>query len=384
MSNPEHLAILNQGVEIWNEWRTANPDITPDLRGADLHRTDLSNADLSDAHLYITNLSCADVRRARFVHAYLVLANLRCANLTGAHLIGANLREADLRRADLSNADLSGAVLIDADLGGAMLGGAILSGANLVNANLRDAYLKAANLRGANLSEASLREANLERADLSGARMSYTSIADTDLSDVIGLDAVEHNGPSSIGIDTLYESQGKIPDRFLRGAGVPEALITYTHSLVNTPFDFYSCFISYSEHDREFAERLHTDLEAKHVRCWLFSEDAKWGETVWGEIDRGIKRYDKLVVVCSENSLQSPAVLREIERGLQREDREKKNVLFPIRIDDYIFDKWEHERKADVVKKVVGDFRDWKNHDAYQESFARLLNDLQATDSKKV
>jgi hypothetical protein len=76
-------------------------------------------------------------------------------------------------------------------------------------------------------------------------------------------------------------------------------------------------------------------------------------------------------------------VLREIERGLQREDREKKNVLFPIRIDDYIFDKWEHERKADVVKKVVGDFRQWKDHDAYQESFARLLKDLQATDSKK-
>ncbi len=92
-----------------------------------------------------------------------------------------------------------------------------------------------------------------------------------------------------------------------------------------------------------------------------------------------------------ENSLQSPAVLREIERGLQREDREKKNVLFPIRVDNYIFakrkgkerDKWEHERKADVVKKVVGDFRHWKDHDAYQKSLAKLLKDLHATDSKK-
>jgi hypothetical protein len=58
-------------------------------------------------------------------------------------------------------------------------------------------------------------------------------------------------------------------------------------------------------------------------------------------------------------------------------------VLFPIRIDDYIFDKWEHERRADVVKKVVGDFRDWKSHDAYQKSLLKLLKDLQATDSKK-
>jgi hypothetical protein len=113
----------------------------------------------------------------------------------------------------------------------------------------------------------------------------------------------------------------------------------------------------------------------------LFSEDAKWGEAVWGGIDRGIKYYDKLVVVCSENSLQSPAVLREIERGLQREDREKKNVLFPITIDDYIFDKWDHPRKADVLSKVGGDFRQW-NDPAYQKSLARLLKHLQATDSK--
>ena len=113
------------------------------------------------------------------------------------------------------------------------------------------------------------------------------------------------------------------------------------------------------------------------------SEDAKWGETVWGEIDQGIKLYDKLVVICSKDSLQSSAVLREIERALQREDREKKNVLFPIRLDDYVFEGWEHERRADVVKKVVGDFRDWKNLDAYQKSFARLLKDLRAEESKK-
>jgi len=49
--------------------------------------------------------------------------------------------------------------------------------------------------------------------------------------------------------------------------------------------------------------------------------------------------YDKLVVVCSEHSLESPPVIREIERALQKEDREHKNVLFPIRIDDYLFDE---------------------------------------------
>ncbi|MGA2604505.1 MAG: toll/interleukin-1 receptor domain-containing protein [Verrucomicrobiia bacterium] len=349
MANPEHLAILQQGVEAWNRWRDENPGIAPDLSGTDLNR-----ANLIGANLYYADLS---------------LAKLSRADLHGANLSRAKLSRADLHGANLSRANLSSANLSDADL----------SLANLGYANLSGADLSGANLIGTNLSGT-----NLKRANLSGAHTWYTNISYTDLSDVIGLDNVDHKGPSSIGIDTLYKSQRKIPDAFLRGAGVPEGLITYAHSLVNKPFDFYSCFISYSEQDREFADRLYRDLQGEDVRCWLFSEDAKWGETVWGEIDRTIKLYDKLVVACSENSLQSPAVLREIERGLQREDREKKNVLFPIRIDDYIFDKWEHERKADVVKKVVGDFRKWKNHHAYQKSLVKLLQDLHATDSKKV
>jgi hypothetical protein len=56
-------------------------------------------------------------------------------------------------------------------------------------------------------------------------------------------------------------------------------------------------------------------------------------------------------------------------------------VLFPIQIDDYVLKRWEHPRKADVVNKVIGDFRHWKDHDAYQKAFARLLKDLQATPS---
>jgi hypothetical protein len=39
---------------------------------------------------------------------------------------------------------------------------------------------------------------------------------------------------------------------------------------------------------------------------------------------------------------------------MQKEDRERKGVLFPVRIDDYLFEKWDHPRKADVVSKVVG------------------------------
>lgn len=36
MANPEHLAILGQGVEKWNEWRAANPEVAPNLINAKL------------------------------------------------------------------------------------------------------------------------------------------------------------------------------------------------------------------------------------------------------------------------------------------------------------------------------------------------------------
>ena len=101
-----------------------------------------------------------------------------------------------------------------------------------------------------------------------------------------------------------------------------------------------------------------------------------WGEPVWGEIDTAIRHYDKLAVICSEHSLQSEPVIREIERALQKEDREHRNVLFPIRIDDYLFDKWEHPRKADVVSKVIGDFRGANDLATYAKAFPRFLDAL--------
>jgi hypothetical protein len=133
---------------------------------------------------------------------------------------------------------------------------------------------------------------------------------------------------------------------------------------------------SYSPQDGDFTKRLYADLGARSVRCWRFDENAKWGEPMWGEIDTAIRYYDKLVVICSRHSLQSPPVIREIERALQKEDREHRNVLFPIRIDDYLFDEWDHPRKADVVSKVIGDFRGWDNHATYVKAFPRFLDAL--------
>jgi uncharacterized protein YjbI with pentapeptide repeats len=129
MANEEHLNLLLQGSQPWNEWRSANPEIKPDLRKADLHEMDLKGANLS--------------------RAVLIDADLHGARLQGAKLAEANLRRADLHQTDFQSADLHRAILAKTDL--------------------RDANLRGADVREADLREARLSGATLEGADLAGA-----------------------------------------------------------------------------------------------------------------------------------------------------------------------------------------------------------------------
>ena len=48
MANQEHLDILKQGVETWNQWRGEHTDVKSDLSGAILKFAALQGADLSE------------------------------------------------------------------------------------------------------------------------------------------------------------------------------------------------------------------------------------------------------------------------------------------------------------------------------------------------
>ncbi|HUU45616.1 MAG TPA: toll/interleukin-1 receptor domain-containing protein [Acidobacteriota bacterium] len=211
------------------------------------------------------------------------------------------------------------------------------------------------------------------------ANCSNTVFARIDLAGVLGLDEIHHGGPSIVAVDTIVRSRGKIPETFLRGCGVPEVFIEYIPSLFAAmqPVQFYKCFISYTEADDAFSERLYNDLQAKGVRCWRWRDDAKWGRTLIAEIDQAIRVYDKLIVICSEKSLQSEPVIREIERALQKEAREHKDVLFPIAVDRAVFD-WDHPLQPDMTRKFVGDFTTWKEPEKYRKAVERLIDALQA------
>jgi uncharacterized protein YjbI with pentapeptide repeats len=335
MANQEHMKILTQGAKAWNQWVVKNPKITLDLTEANLSGADLSGYLLEGGQF-------------------------RQANLSGAHLSRSALTLADFSSTDLSRANFQGA----------SLSGAILRQTNLKNANLSKA----------SLSFAYCDRAQLDGANLEGAFLEHTIFARVDLSQIIGLESVHHGGPSEISISTLYGSQGKIPEIFLRGAGVPEVFIANMRSLVAamSPIDFYSCFISYSSKDQEFAERLYADLQAKGVRCWYAPEDLKIGDKFRQRIDDAIRVHDKLLVVLSETSVASSWVESEVESAFEKErGSENKTVLFPIRLDDAVMETGK-AWAADIRRtRHMGDFSHWQDHNSYQKAFQRLLRDLQ-------
>ena len=65
-----------------------------------------------------------------------------------------------------------------------------------------------------------------------------------------------------------------------------------------------------------------------------------------------------------------------METAFERENKEKKTILFPIRLDNMVIET-DIAWAADVRRtRHIGDFQEWRDHDSYQESFERLLRDL--------
>jgi hypothetical protein len=245
MMNDEHLKILMQGVDNWNQWREDNPDMEPDLSEADLSAMDLAGA------------------------------NLAGANLTGTNLYKSMLNDSDLTAANLTDTNLTEAQLVNANLTKGYLFLTWLQGANLYGANLSEAHLIEADIIGVNFTNAKLRSADFTDSDFG-----WCILGNVELKDVSGLESTDHFGPSTIGIDTIYQSGGKIPKEFLVGAGIPESFIELIPAFISESKELYSCFISYSTKDEEFAKHLYSDLKENGVRCWFAPEDIKGGRKI--------------------------------------------------------------------------------------------------------
>jgi hypothetical protein len=297
--------------------------------------------------------------------------------------------------------DLNGASLCNAILKKTNLYYSNLIGADLSDAHFENTFCVASNFMRANLNhstfiDAMLRESILTNSEINETKMinstfGWTTFGNVDLSHVYGLDTANHDFPSFVDLHTIQKSGNIIPINFLRGCGIRENFIRYINSLKINPIEYYSCFISYNHQDKSFAKRLHDQLQAKGIRCWLDERQILPGEDIYEQVDRGIRKWDKVLLCCSQHSLTSWWVDNEVATAFSKEqqlmkDRGKKVLsLIPLNLDGYMFsDEWASGKRQQITDRLAADFTGWETDNAkFEEQFERVVKALQTEESRE-
>lgn len=390
MADQEMLDILKKGGKFWNKWREKN-DYIINLSKADLRGLDLREVNFGPADKYVTNLS---------------YANFSDSNLEGAYLKSANLSRANFRRAKLGISNLIGANLYKANLSQADLTAALLYRANLFKANFRKANLRVTDFSNADLTEvdfsnAILKETEFNRSNLDGAKFNNAQVGGTifarvNLDNVLGLEEVVHTSSSTIGSDTLWFSQGKIPENFLRGCGLSDVDIEYAKlanpNLTNEDivkiqyrifdlratraFQISPLFISYSHGDTAFVDILENRLIAKGIRFWRDIHDMTSGK-IETQIDYAIKQNPIVLLVLSKNSLKSDWVQHEVRKAREVEKEIGRDTICPIALDDsWKSANWPQRIMEQIMEYNILDFSAWQDKSTFQIKFSKLLQGL--------
>ena len=322
-----------------------------EVEGITLHGVSLSGVNLSGAAMYAIE---------------------RIDSQPEVNLIASiSLRKANVSGVDLSQANLSGAVF---------------SEESLVAVNFSNA-----NLDGAVFVRSLLIRCNLDGANLANAHLMNTGFINCrSLHKALGLEQLEHAGPSTLDAQTMRACISKLPNTVLLGMGYTEKEVVALRALYEREKSFFSCFISYARADHAFADYLRHRLLKSNVSCWQDTQDMRGGIYWRGQIYDAIEKQDKLVLVCSRASLTRAAVVEEILETIDRERRTGTQKLFPIRLDDYVFSEeldriartkvatgeWKENWVVYVRSYHIPDFSRWNEPRPFRREFTKLVEVL--------
>jgi serine/threonine protein kinase len=125
-----------------------------------------------------------------------------------------------------------------------------------------------------------------------------------------------------------------------------------------------SIFISYSSADRDFVEKLASDLRASGIEVWLDKWEIKVGDSIIQKINDGIRDNDYLAIVLSPASVRSRWVRKELSAALMKELEESRSVVvLPILC-----------KGCDIPPLLAG-----KRYADFREDYERGLKEVQLT-----
>jgi hypothetical protein len=324
------------------------------------------------------DLTGARIHGASFYYASLRGANFTQASLTHVQFKGADLSDAILRRSSLNATDLIAANFHNADMREVDLTGAAMAATDCTGADMRRALFNNTSLQGALFAG----------ARLDGARIGDTHFTDVDVTPFCRVSTIKHHSPSYIDSRTVMRSYTHPGLKsFMVQCGVPEIFAEYMidcAKALDLPLIrrmMQSTFISYGAPDEAFARRLYGALRSHNVVVFFFPETATMGERIADEIFRRIQEHDRVLLVCSRNSLDRGGVLNEIHETLAREARDGgATYLLPITLDDYVFKGWKKKQPQlaeRISSRIIGDFRGARRDPQnFERALARLLDAL--------
>jgi hypothetical protein len=133
---------------------------------------------------------------------------------------------------------------------------------------------------------------------------------------------VVHSDASAGRLRTLFRKlQTDIPQQ-------PEAKISHAHMELGERFD---CFVSYSRHDSDAADRLMAVLsQTPGLRVFRDKVSIQPGESWQSKIDEALEHSRKIIALYSPSYLQSPMCKEEFNLARIRHRNSNDTVLVPI------------------------------------------------------
>lgn len=137
----------------------------------------------------------------------------------------------------------------------------------------------------------------------------------------------------------------------INSSDIKEYLIDLTSKI-----EFQSIFISYSFVDKQFAKNINEILNRRGIMTFLWEYDSPGGKTLKHIMSSNIKDKDRVLFIASKDSIKSKACQFELSKGREKQEITWNDVLFPIHIDNFLFDL-----KKEQIRPIENQDEYWKN-----------------------
>lgn len=235
-------------------------------------------------------------------------------------------------------------------------------------------------------SEIDFDQTIISNADISNISFINSKINDTSLSE--NCNAIS---PCFIDLQTILHSDINESVAKIFGLNGKADVKDYIKELT-TELKFQSVFISYSFKDSSFAKYLNEKIRQRGLKTFLWEHNAPGGKRLKKIMKEYIHKHDKVLFIASENSLKSQACHFELSEARDIQDREWKDIYFPIHIDDYLFklekDDIRPKENRDEYWKNIEEIKDfnsvdfsafrnnYENNPEFDEKVSKLVRDL--------